>query len=48
MVVDHSGMQTTRQPVSGSWYGSGGETFVAMMNAADLPDGDDSSDPAWP
>ena len=26
---------------------SGGELFVAMMQAADLPDSDDSSDPAW-
>jgi hypothetical protein len=26
---------------------SGGETFVAMMQAADLRDGDHLSDPAW-
>jgi hypothetical protein len=33
--------------VSGIWYESGGEPFVAMMQTADLPDGDDASDPAW-
>jgi hypothetical protein len=26
---------------------SGGEPFVAMMQATDLPDSDDSSHPAW-
>ena len=26
---------------------SGGETFVAVMQAIDLRDGDDSSDPGW-
>jgi hypothetical protein len=30
-----------------SRYESGGETFVAVMQAADLGDGDDSSDPGW-
>src|SRR5690349_3266899 len=35
----------TRHP--GSWYESGGEPFVTMMQTADLPDGHDSSDPAW-
>ncbi len=34
----------TRHP--GSWYESGGEPFVTMMQTADLPDGHDSSDPA--
>jgi hypothetical protein len=33
--------------VSSSRYESGGETFVAVMQAADLRDGDDSSDPGW-
>jgi hypothetical protein len=33
--------------VSRNWYESGGETLVAMMQAADLRDGDDSSDSAW-
>ena len=33
--------------VSGIWYKSGGEPFVAVMQASDLRDGDDSSDPGW-
>jgi hypothetical protein len=34
-----------KQPsVSGSWYESGDEPFVVMMQTADLPDGHDSSD----
>ena len=42
------GVPAAKQPsVSGSWYESGGEPFVAMIQIADLPDGHDSSDPAW-
>jgi hypothetical protein len=29
------------------WGGSGGETFVTVMQATDLRDGDDSSDRGW-
>jgi len=33
--------------VSGSWCESGGETFVAVMQARNLRDGDNLSDSAW-
>jgi len=35
------------QTVRRRWCQSGGEAFVAMMQPADLRDGDDSSDPRW-
>jgi hypothetical protein len=33
--------------VSGRWYESGSEPFVAMMQTTDLRNGHDSSHPAW-
>jgi hypothetical protein len=33
--------------VSGSWYKSGSEPFVAVMQASDFRNGDDSSDLGW-
>jgi hypothetical protein len=39
--------QYSAATVSRSWYESVGETFVAVMQATDLRDGDDSSDLGW-
>ena len=36
-----------RRSVSGRWYESGSESFVAMMQTTDLRDGHDASYPAW-
>jgi hypothetical protein len=42
----YDGVPATTQPlVSRSWYESGGETFVAVMQARDFRGGDDLSDP---
>jgi hypothetical protein len=46
--IDRHAAGAMRNHLALRWIGKGGETFAAMMQAADLRDGDDSSDPAWP
>jgi len=45
--LSNDGVSAVAQSLVRSCYESGGETFVAVMQAANSRDGDDSSDPGW-